>query len=96
MNKPLNEDAFKKGVVHKDMGSAVFIDVTSTRPALTELPLAKEHDLMVEKRQDEPAYAKLNGAILNRAKLYDPNSQEKNRYGNKITLVDEGNSKSEY
>ena len=81
MNKPLNKEVFNKDMINKEsMDSAVFIDAASTRAAPAELPLAKEHDRMVEKRDDEPGYAK----------LYDPTSQEENRYGNKITLVEEG------
>lgn len=57
---------------------AIFVDVGSKTS--TKTPVPKQHDRMVEKRDDEPAYAKLS----------DRKSNDINRYGNKITLVEEG------
>lgn len=59
-----------------DPQQATFVDITKKHDRTNN----HLHDRMVEKRSDEPEYAKLK----------DNTSQEKNRYDNRITLVPEG------
>ncbi len=76
MNKSLTDE------LKTSESKAVFVDVggSNTIKAQVNKPVPKQHDRMVEKRDDEPGYAK----------LYDPAASENNRYGTKITLVEEG------